>query len=227
MFVGVVKLREMDIMAVESVKDEKKLISFIRQNEFFILKTASKISKHYISKNDDEWSVALVAFSGAVKKYDYDKGSFFSFAELVIKKNLIDYYRSNGKRSMEIPVECIHEEVLIEHSDNNLKLEIEAISEVLSEYGFGFMDLADCSPKADKTRKACAKAVSYLMTSPVLIGEMRKSKLFPLKIIEKNTGVPRKILERHRKYLIAAAEILSGDCPYLSDYLSFIKEVNL
>lgn len=219
-----VKLREIDQMAVESVKDEKKLNSFIKQNEFFILRTASKISKQYITKNDDEWSVALVAFSGAVRKYDYGRGSFFSFAELVIRKNLIDYYRAKGRSAREIPVDSIDDEALVEYNDHNLKLEIEAISEVLHEYGFGFMELTGCSPKAEKTRTACAKAVSYLIHNPLLISEMRESKLFPLKVTEKNTGVPRKILERHRKYLIAAAEILSGDYPYLSDYLSFMKE---
>ncbi len=222
-----VKLREIDQMAVESVKDEKKLSLFIKQNEFFILRTASKISKQYISKNDDEWSIALFAFSGAVKKYDYGRGSFFSFAELVIQKNLIDYYRTKGRRSREIPVDSIEDAALVEYSDNNLKLEIEAISQVLNEYGFGFMDLTECSPKAEKTRKDCARALSYLVGSPMMISEMRASKMFPLKMTELNTGVPRKILERHRKYLIAAAEILSGDYPYLSDYLSFVKEEDL
>ena len=53
---------------------------------------------------------------------------------------------------------------------------------------------------------------------------MRDSKQLPIKIIEKNTDIPRKILERYRKYLIAVAEILSGDYPYLSEYLSYIKK---
>jgi RNA polymerase sigma factor len=43
-------------------------------------------------------------------------------------------------------------------------------------------------------------------------------------MIEKNTNVPRKILERHRKYIIAAIEILSGEYPYLADYLRYIRE---
>jgi RNA polymerase sigma factor len=43
-------------------------------------------------------------------------------------------------------------------------------------------------------------------------------------MIEKNTHVPRKILERHRKYIIAAIEILSGEYPYLADYLRYIRE---
>ena len=46
------------------------------------------------------------------------------------------------------------------------------------------------------------------------------------KIIE-NTLLPRKILERHRNYIIAAVEILSGEYPLLAEYLSFIRKVEM
>jgi len=36
--------------------------------------------------------------------------------------------------------------------------------------------------------------------------------------------VPRKVLERHRKYIIAAVVILTGDYPGLTDYLDPGKE---
>jgi len=220
-------LREIDQMALEAAKDEKKLSAFIEQYEFFIIKTASKTAKHYISKNDDEWAIALVAFSDAVKKYDYERGSFLGFAELMIHRNLVDYYRIQGRHSAEIQVDQIENEAVVEYNDGNLKLEIEAITEVLKSYGFTFMDLVDCSPKAGKTKTACAKAVSHMVNNQILAREMQASKQLPAKLIEKNTGVPRKILERHRKYIIAAAEILHGDYPYLSDYLSYIKEEGL
>ncbi|PKM70101.1 MAG: RNA polymerase subunit sigma, partial [Firmicutes bacterium HGW-Firmicutes-18] len=75
-------MREIDQMAMEAAKDEEKLSAFIGQYEFFILKNASRTAKHYVSKNDDEWAIALLAFSDAVKKYDYERGSFIGFAEL-------------------------------------------------------------------------------------------------------------------------------------------------
>lgn len=217
-------MREIDLMAVEALKDESELSAFIERHEFFILKTASKISRHYVTKSDDEWSVAMTAFSDAVEKYVYEKGSFIAFSEKIIHQRLVDHYRIRGRHSVEIPVDFIEEEAIIENNDTSLKLEIEAVSLVLMKYGFSFMDLVDCSPKAGKTKKTCAQATKYMVRNPILIDEMRSSKQLPLKIIEKNAGVPRKILERHRKYLIAAIEIISGDYPYLSDYLSYIKE---
>lgn len=216
-------LREIDQMAVQAANDDEILSAFIEQHEFFILKIASQTAKRYVSKNDDEWSIALVAFSDAVKKYDYERGSFISFAELIIHRNLVDYYRVQGRHSVEIQVDRIEEEAIVEYNDNNLKLEIEAITPILKSYEFTFMDLADCSPKAKKTKKACAKAVFYILNNPILVEEMQASKQLPAKIIEKNTSIPRKILERHRKYIIAAIEILHGDYPYLSEYLSYIR----
>lgn len=217
-------MRELDQMAVDVVNDSHQLNEFIKQHEFFILKSASKTAKRYISKNDDEWSIALSAFANALQKYDYQKGSFISFAELMIHRSLIDYYRTQNKYSAEVQVESIDDNALVETHDNTLKWEIMAVNQVLKVYEISFMDLADCSPKADKTRSACAKAVSYLLNQTILIKEMRNSKQLPIKIIEKNAGVPRKIIERHRKYIIAAAEILHGDYPHLSEYLSYIRE---
>ncbi len=220
-------LREIDKMAVQAANDENILSDFIRRNELFILKTASKTAKHFISKNDDEWSIALAAFYDSVKKYQYDRGSFIPFAELLIRQNLVDYYRVQGRRSAETPVERIEEEAIVEQNDRSLKWEIEAMTQVLLEYGFSFMELADCSPKAGKTKKACAKAVSYILNNSIMINEIRILKQLPAKIIEKKAGVPRKILERHRKYIIAAVEILHGDYPYLSEYLNYIREEDL
>jgi RNA polymerase sigma factor len=63
-----------------------------------------------------------------------------------------------------------------------------------------------------------------MLESPLLISNMRTTGLLPVKIIEKNSQVPRKILERHRKYIVTAVEILSGDYPQLSEYMEYIRK---
>ena len=186
-------MREIDLMAVDAVEDERKFSSFMERHELFILKTASKISRHYISKNDDEWSVAMGAFSEAVVKYDFEQGSFMAFAERIIHQRLVDHFRIRGRQSVEIPVDFIEEEAIVLNNDSSLILEIEAVTEILLNYGFSFMDLVDCSPKAEKTKKDCAKAVQYISTNPIMIQEMRTSKQLPLKIIEKMLGYPEKL----------------------------------
>ena len=235
-------MREFDALAMQAKSDPKFLENFIRQNEYYILKCASKTSHRYISKSDDEWSIALHAFHQAIRDYSADKGSFHSFAELVIRRRLIDYGKGQGKYAFEISVDpiifdtdseettenlalrlAVAEQVSKENG-NDIRLEIEDITQHFSQYGFSFFDLTKCSPKAAKTKTACAKAVNYILKNPILITEIKSTKLLPIKIIEKNVQVPRKILERHRKYIIAAIEILSGEYPKLAEYLRYIRE---
>lgn len=232
---------DINLLAIDAKNDESSMNILITKYENFILKCASAACRSYISKSDDEWSIALAAFTEAVKSYSSEKGSFLNFAELVIRRRIIDYIRSKSRYAPEMLVkpslfesEMEEEEDYLLQSeiakkvsvvqDNSLKMEIYLINEVFSGYGFSFMDLSDCSPKADKTKRSCAKAVAYMIKNPILISEMQIKRQLPLNIIENNTKVPRKLLERHRKYIIAAVEIISGDYPNLAGYMRYIRE---
>lgn len=217
-------MRELDKQVRVARHDPQKLTELIEQYERFILRNAAMIAKRHVSKNDDEWSIALAAFHDAVKNYSYDRGSFIAYAQLVIRRKLIDYYRSQNKYDLEVQVDWIEDSAIVNIDEDSIKLEIEAIAQVLKSYGFSFMDLTECSPKAKKTKAACAKVAAYLLKNAVLMGELRNSKRLPLKIIEKNIKIPRKIIENHRKYIIAVVEILDGDYPYISEYLVSIRE---
>lgn len=237
-------MRELDSLVIKAKTDQHILENLIRQNEFYIIKCISKTTHRYITKSDDEWSIALMAFKQSIDKYELEKGSFLSFAELIIRRRLIDYSKSQSKYHPEVSVDPIifdvepndeKEDISIrlavanqvsQKDTSDLKLEIEAANKVFTSYSFSFFDLSKCSPHAKKTKKACAKAVNYMLQNPVLLREFRTAGHLPLKIIEKSTGVPRKIIERHRKYIIAAIEILSGEYPYLAEYLRYIREEN-
>ena len=212
-------MRELDLQAAQAKDDQKALEDFIRSQEGFIIKAASRASKHYITKSDDEWSVALSAFVEAVEKYELEKGSFMAFAELLIRRRLIDLFRINGRFNEEVHVEDIENEPDKSVDENEIKYEILALGEDLKLYGIEFMELADASPKAQKTRDTCRKAINWMLENPMIINQLREAHQLPIKIIENNTGVPRKILERHRKYIIAVVEILTGDYPWLNEYV--------
>ncbi|MPM58631.1 RNA polymerase sigma factor SigI7 [bioreactor metagenome] len=235
-------MREADEKAVEALQDTEKLNCFMKDYEAYILKCASAACRRYVTKNDDEWSVAMEAFYNAVRTYSYDKGSFLRFSGMLIKRRLIDYFRKQRIHKSEFPVNpsvfsgepeqegtdyILSAEIAVKTTglaENPLKDEIEAISQQLAIYGFSFYDLIRCSPKSKKTKRACISAVSCMLSSPCLCEEMKSTKNLPLKIIGKNAGVPRKILERHRKYIIVAVEILTGEYPGLSQYMRTLKE---
>ncbi len=222
---------------LQAVQTEAGRNSFITRNEKFIISCASRFTKRYITKSDDEWSIALIAFSNAMDTYDSDKGNFQSYARLLIERRLTDYIRSQARFAGEQSTEPYVFEGNVdedgEHSayqlhivratstsdENPIRDEILALNEILAGYDISFMDLTGCSPKAAKTRAACQEAIRYICEQPLLVARMRESRLFPIKNITENTKVPRKILERHRKYIIAATEILCNDFPLLQEYI--------
>ncbi|NCC87005.1 MAG: RNA polymerase subunit sigma [Clostridia bacterium] len=235
-------MREIDELAIKAASDDKAFSKLVEDQKHFIINCTFKATRKYVRTSDDEWSIALSAFYDAVKSYDESKGGFLPYAELMIKRKLIDYYRTGKKYASEylvnpsvfeagpneenedIGLKIEITEKLVENTDYSLKDEIEAANAELMKFGFSFFDLADCSPKSQKTKEACKKAVLYILDNNIIMGEIYSSKQLPLKVIQKNTDLPRKILENYRRYIIAAIEILSGEYPGLAGYISYIRK---
>lgn len=189
-------MRNIDENAVIAKNDNAYLESFIENNEAFIINVTLKITAKYITKSSEQWSISLSAFCEAVKSYSLKKGSFYTFAELVIKRRLIDYIKSQAKYKNEISVnsynfECDSDEDLkdkqVSYSqvsdisytpNNNIKYEIEAITQVLKKYNISFFELVEVSPKAEKTKKACAIAIAAVIKSSELLAELKDKKHF-------------------------------------------------
>jgi hypothetical protein len=101
--------------------------------------------------------------------------------------------------------------------------EIEALGDVLGAYGFSFFDLAEASPRAAKTKRCCARAVNWMLALAERVLTMRRTRSLPVTAIVKALEIARKVIERHRRYIIAATEILDGDYPHLAEYMDYIK----
>jgi RNA polymerase sigma factor len=195
--------------------------------------------KRYVSESDDAWSIALIAFSEALDQYDPDKGNLEAYARLVIRRRLVDEMRRQRKFQPEIdvapeafsgsdpeegqmnPVNRIVARNAMQ-SESNLKEEIAEVSGLLAAYGFSFWDLTDCSPKAAKTRIACVTAVRHMIRTPGMIQKMQSRRRLPIYALAAGSRVSLKVLARHRRYIIAVVEILTGDYPGLSRYLKAI-----
>ena len=245
--------KDMDIdrIALEAKASEEALNNLIETQKSWILRQCADTTHRYITDSDDEWSTALLAFHEAVQNYDEDKGSFPAFASVVIKRRLLDEIRAQWRRKGEIHVlpgafdgdfgtedgespDAVNLEVQSKVTELSAgpavdpaqaaREEIAAAQAILKPYGFSFFDLAESSPKAEKTKQACCKAVVALLKNEELLIKMRENKALPMKELEAASGVARKILDRHRRYIIAAAEILSGEYPVLAEYLGYIRK---
>ena len=243
-------MNELEQRIQEAKTSELALNELVASHKQWILRVTAETVRRYVTDSDDEWSAALSGFVEAVRSYDEGKGSFLTFAAVVIRRRVQDYLRSQRKYGNETDVtpaafgeglseeesagvnlqvqqKMAEESLQAEREDLAVRTrdEIAGMQATLQNYAFSFFDLADCSPRADKTRQSCALAVKALLARPDLFAQLRKTRVLPMRELTAESGVGRKILDRHRRYIIAAAEILSGDYPILSAYMDYIRKV--
>ncbi len=211
--------------------------TLLRWYQPFVLRVAVAVSRRYLSPGrDDEFSVGLSAFNEAIDGYDAGRGvSFLGFAETVIRRRLIDYYRRNRAARREIPLSAVYSSEA-EEAESGLRHATEAFQaaaeawerreeirrfrSLLAEFGIGLGELARVCPRHEDTRRRVFAVARMLADDPVLADRLRLRRELPLKELAARSGLSRKTLERHRRYIVAVALILLEDLPYLRGYLS-------
>lgn len=224
---------------VERIKhDEEEINRLVEEYKPFIASCAEKATGRYVRYGeDDELSIALMAFVEAIKSYDINKGSFLSFAKDVIRKRLIDYHRKEKKHSnivsingyfmegeddeRDLGINESMEDYSAREANEYRRLELQELKKELREWDITFSQLADASPKHERTRRLYADIIRYLMSRPELVKHIMSKKYLPVSEIEKGTGLPRKKIERARKYIIAVLIINTGDYQYIRDFVDW------
>jgi len=206
----------------------------------FIYRYTSYICKRKLHwENDDELSIALIAFNEALDKFEIRRGKSFSFyARLLIKNRLIDYFRKQRNPpqvSWEVQTpegkNFNREEALSynnyvkEMEDRDRAFELKIFKEALFAFGLTMMDLPDFSPDHWDTREKLKRGAREICKNVELVEKIYKDKKLPLKEIQALTGMKRKTLEKWRKYLLSLIIILNNpDLGILSEYIGGKEE---
>ena len=196
----------------------------ISSHKAFIVKVSSKICSRYLTwDNDDELSIALLAFNEAIDNFDPDGGSsFYSFGQMVIRRRLVDYFRKEGKHQhlsltpmnseneelSRYDLDASQDQFQESKSQNVLAEVVENYVRVLCAYKVTLDDLVKVSPKHKDSKQTLITVALALSNSPGLMEHLKTHRLLPIKELELLTGIKRKVLEKGRKYLIALALIL-------------------
>ncbi|KAA0546646.1 RNA polymerase sigma factor SigI [Bacillus sp. BGMRC 2118] len=212
----------------------------IKQYKPFIAKTVSQVCKRYINEQDDEFSIGLIAFHESIDKYSTEKGSsLLSFAELIIKRRVIDFIRKESKqRSVKLDTNVDDEEsiqnkyeVEISVEDYQKKLdqdhrkdEILHYQTLLQQFDLTFQDLVEHSPKHADARENAMKVAYTVIQSPDFKKVLFEKKRLPIKELEKHVDVSRKTIERNRKYIIAVCIIMASEYVYLKEYVKGVMD---
>ncbi|EPZ42098.1 RNA polymerase sigma factor SigI [Alicyclobacillus acidoterrestris] len=225
--------------------DEEARNQLISSYVPFILRIASQTTRRYIDQTvDDEYSIALSAFNEAIDRFDLDReSSFLSFAETIIRRRLIDFFRSRQRDRKQVPwseFDLLDEEDNVtNYAEVSTSLELHQLSEEatlrayeieeyqkrLQEFDLSFAELVRISPKHGDARQNAFEIGRVIAGDAMLLEFVERRKSLPLKQLEDRVQVSRKTMERQRKYILAIVILLTGDFPMLQSFLEDAKEV--
>lgn len=226
------------IRAVYAAKESNDAADdLIRRYIPFIRAEASKFMGKLCTESDDEFSIAMIAFHEAILGYSRERGAFLRYAALLIRSRLTDEYRKEkrhqGTLSLDEPgnedERTLLEQVadsrdLYEESQNleATQQEIAELAGVLGQFGVSFADVADHSPKQERTMEVCLRAIRYAMENRALLDELLRTRKLPLTELVKGSGSDRKTLERHRKYVLAMLVIQTNGYEIIRGHLRHV-----
>lgn len=203
----------------------------------FIRSQATKFLNRVCTEQDDEFSIAMIAFHEAIQGYSKERGAFLNYASMLIKSRLIDYQRKEARHQGYVSLDEKHDEDNIslyeqladdkdyyEESVNldATKNEIEELLAVMESFGVNFTDVAEHSPKQERTLAACALAIRYAAENKHLLDELLHTKKLPMAQLTSGAGVDRKTLERHRKYILAMLLIQTNGYEIIRGHLRHV-----
>ena len=221
--------------------DPEAADALIRQYMGFIrAETAKFIKRAPIDGQDEELSIAMLAFYEAILGYEQNRGAFLSYASRGIRNRMIDHYRKEKKHakviSLHAPLQDEDDDISkldrLEDPKNEIEAshrraaareEIEEFERKLGEFGITFSEVADNCPRQERTLASCQRVLAAAKLHPEIFDILLESKKLPISSLAEKSGTDKKTLERHRKYLIAVLlaftngyEIIRGHLYHLS-----------
>lgn len=225
---------------IRSRQNPEAADQFIRSYMPFIkAETARFLHRPPIEGQDEELSVAMFAFYETMTVYNPDRGAFLPLASAGIRNRLIDYFRREQKYSGQLSLdEPVDEDgdTLLEKTDSGVdeisdytdltgaQEEIKKFSADLALFGLTLTDVADSCPRQERTLDACMKVLDYAKKHPQLLEQMIHSCKLPLSQLALGSGVEKKTLERHRKYLVAILLAFTNGFEIIRGHLSQMKK---
>ena len=135
-----------------------------------------------------------------------------------IRNRLIDHYRAERRHGGSVSLDApagedgrLLAETLPDTRDDigaydlraATRAEIEAFGRQLAGYGIGFSDVADNCPRQERTLAACRAVLDCARANPILLEKLVRTGRLPMQDLALGSGVDKKTIERHRKYLVA------------------------
>lgn len=202
-------------------KDTRAADALVRQYLPFIKSETAKFLRRIpVEGQDDELGIAMFAFHEAAMAYSRGKGAFLKLASTAIRNRLIDYQRKEQRhaevvsldqtvdgdgesRTLLEQIDTSYDEIAHRQNVSATREELMKFAQELSEYSLTLADIAENCPKQERTLAACQRVLAYARQNPVLLEQFTSTGRLPMASLSAGSGVERKTMERHRKYLAA------------------------
>lgn len=202
-------------------QDAQTADGLVRDYLPFIKSETAKFLKRFpVEGHDDELGIAMFAFHEAAMAYSQEKGAFLKLAATAIRNRLIDHQRRENRhagtisldqtvdgeqesRTLLEQIDMGHDEIAHRQARNATREEIADFARQLAGFGLKLTDIADNCPQQERTMAACHRILAYARENPSLLEQLVSTRKLPMRSLSEGTGVNRKTLERHRKYLLA------------------------
>lgn len=188
--------------------------------------------------NDDELSIALLAFNDAIDSFQPSRAvPFWGYVKVLVRHRLFDYFRREAKHNHESflspgepgvvtgEFKNAWERYVDGESERDRIEELTEYSRCLNDYGLTLEDLAAASPKHRDTKATLIGVAQAVAEREELAARLLTNKQLPIKELMAITGVSRKVLETGRRYIIAVALLLlNEEFIYLRSFVKLPSE---
>lgn len=188
----------------------------------FLIKTVSGFTGRYISiENDEEFEIALLAFTEAVEKYQSEKGVFLAFAKLVIVSRLKNYAEKEKKHEKVVSLDELYESGQdfqaeeAEEQDDYLQQEILRYKKELLFFGLTFEKLADEAPRHKDTRETALDAAEKAGKDEEIVEETYRKRKLPIRRVAVLAELTEKVIKRSKSFILSAMIIFAKEFPSL------------
>ncbi len=188
----------------------------------FLIKTVSGFTGRYISiENDEEFEIALLAFTEAVEKYQSEKGVFLAFAKLVIVSRLKNYAEKEKKHEKVVSLDELYESGQdfqaeeAEKQDDYLQQEILRYKKELLFFGLTFEKLADEAPRHKDTRETALDAAEKAGKDEEIVEETYRKRKLPIRRVAVLAELTEKVIKRSKSFILSAMIIFAKEFPSL------------
>lgn len=221
---------------IERAKEDKdELNSLIAEYLPFIKGQVNHIQNPFLEQEDAQ-SISMMVFTNCIMQYRIGAGGFLSFVRTCIRNRLIDEGRKTKNSPMIIP---LHGDESYLSSENTASLqqydkeqerqllcnEIDELSSRLNPFGITFTELPLVCPKQCRAREQCLEIAAYIVGDKAVLHRLLQQRKLPQSELARQFNLSVKTIEKHRKYIVTLAILLTGDYPCIQAFLPQWKEV--